>query len=92
MEQVDVAAFEARLREEGYEVSTKTVEPSKVVSDHTHDFDVLALVTEGEITLAFEGKTERYRVGDHFALPRGCTHGELIGPDGVTFLVGRRTH
>jgi hypothetical protein len=41
---IDRAAFEARLVREGYlESEVKVVEAGKVIGEHSHDFDVLAL-------------------------------------------------
>ena len=45
------AAFEASLKNAGYEVGTSKGTPSKVTQPHSHDFDVRALVLSGEVTL-----------------------------------------
>ena len=56
-----------------------------------YPFDVRALVLNGEITLTVEGIDYAYREGDIFVMPAGHVHAEAIGPDGVDYLVGRRT-
>ena len=83
--------FEARLRSEGYpEIRTNQLEPNRHNAEHSHPFDVLALVLEGEITLTRQGSKRTYRVGDEFVMEAGCKHVEDVGPQGVRYLVGRR--
>lgn len=89
---MDAAAFEARLKAEGYpEIRTNALAPNCHNAEHEHPFDVLALVTEGEITLTVDGKARKYSVGDEFTMQAGCRHVEDVGPQGVKYLVGRRT-
>jgi quercetin dioxygenase-like cupin family protein len=84
-------AFEARLRAEGYdEILTRTLAPDVVIPDHTHPFDVLALVLEGEATIDCGQGPRVYRPGDELALAAGIVHSERYGPNGYTFLLGRR--
>ena len=87
----DEKSFEARLRTEGYpEIRTNQLEPNRHNAEHSHPFDVLALVLEGEITLTTEGSGRTYRAGDEFSMEAGCKHVEDAGPQGVRYLVGRR--
>jgi quercetin dioxygenase-like cupin family protein len=84
-------AFEARLRAEGYdEILTKTLAPDVEIADHTHPFDVLALVLEGEATIDCGQGPRVYGPGDELAVAAGVVHSERYGPHGYTFLVGRR--
>lgn len=88
---IDEKSFQARLRREGFpEIRTNQLAPSCHNDEHSHPFDVLALVLEGEITLTVEGKARSYRVGDEFSMKAGCKHVEDVGPQGVRYLVGRR--
>ena len=88
---MDAAAFEARLKAEGFpEIRTNSLDPNRHNAEHTHPFDVLALVLEGDITLTVDGKARKYAVGDEFAMQAGCRHVEDAGPQGVKYLVGRR--
>lgn len=88
---MDPASFEARLKREGYpEIRTNALPPHRHNPEHTHDFDVLALVLEGDITLTIEGRARTYRAGDEFTMKAGCAHVEDVGPQGVKYLVGRR--
>jgi quercetin dioxygenase-like cupin family protein len=88
---IDRAAFEARLIREGYlDSEVKTIEAGKVVGEHSHDFDVLALVLDGEATIACGAVPQTFRVGDIVEVASGVVHTEHYGPQGYTFLVGRR--
>lgn len=87
----DVAKFQAELSDKGYQVATKSMDPSMELGEHTHDFDVRGLVTSGEISITVDGKTRRYGLGDQFTMAAGRAHSEIVGPEGVTFVVGRRT-
>ena len=83
--------FEERLKAEGYpEIRFNEYRPNQHNPEHTHPFDVHALVLEGDITLTVDGKATRYGVGDEFKMAAGCWHIEDIGPQGVRYLVGRR--
>jgi quercetin dioxygenase-like cupin family protein len=88
---MDATRFEARLRAEGYpEIRTNELPPARHNAEHSHDFDVLALVLEGDITLTVEGSSHTYRAGDEFSMKAGCKHIEDAGSQGVKYLVGRR--
>ena len=88
---IDEKSFEARLRSEGFpEIRTNQLAPSCHNAEHSHAFDVLALVLDGEITLTVDGKARLYRAGDEFSMKAGCKHVEDAGPKGVRYLVGRR--
>ena len=88
---MDRDRFEARLKAEGYpEIRTNELPPDRRNPEHSHPFDVLALVLEGEIALTVDGETSTYRAGDEFSMKAGCPHIESIGPAGVRYLVGRR--
>ena len=88
---IDEKSFEARLRSEGFpEIRTNQLAPSCHNDEHSHPFDVLALVLDGEITLTVDGKARRYGVGEEFSMKAGCKHIEDVGPQGVRYLVGRR--
>jgi quercetin dioxygenase-like cupin family protein len=88
---MDRDAFEARLRTERYpEIRETELAPNCRNTEHSHPFDVLALVLQGEITLTVAGAARTYRSGDEFSMPAGCSHVEDVGPEGVRYLVGRR--
>lgn len=88
---MDRSSFEARLKAEGYpEIRTNEMRPNSRNAEHSHPFDVLALVLEGDITITVDGSARTYRVGDEFSMKAGRRHVEDIGPGGVKYLVGRR--
>ena len=61
-----------------------------VVADHSHSWDVRALVTDGQITLTVGTVPTTYEAGDIFTMTAGCMHHEHVGPNGVRYLAGRR--
>jgi len=88
---MDRNSFEARLKAEGYpEIRVNEFEPNRKNAEHSHPFDALALVLDGDITITVDGKATTYRRGDEFSMKAGCRHIEDIGPQGVSYLVGRR--
>jgi quercetin dioxygenase-like cupin family protein len=88
---MDQHGFEAELRRRGYEVITNTTPGAKVNPEHSHPFDVRAMVLKGAITLNCNGESRTYRPGDTFAMERGCPHYESYGPEGAVILFGRKS-
>jgi quercetin dioxygenase-like cupin family protein len=87
----DRAAFETRLRAEGYhEILVKTVEAGLVIDLHSHPYDVLALVLEGEATIDCGSGPRTFRPGDILEVAADQPHTEHYGPEGYTFMLGRR--
>lgn len=87
---MDRQTFESELKRDGYEISTSTTTGAKVNSEHSHPFDVLAMVLEGALTLTSGGTTTTYRAGETFTMAKGCLHSESYGPEGAVTLVGRK--
>jgi quercetin dioxygenase-like cupin family protein len=87
---MDRRTFEAELRRDGYEIVTSTTQGAKVNPEHSHPFDVRALVLQGALTLTRDGKAQTYRPGETFSMPRGCLHFESYGPEGAVTLLGRK--
>jgi quercetin dioxygenase-like cupin family protein len=87
---MDRKTFEAVLRKEGYEVMTNTTPGAKVNPEHSHPFDVKAMVLKGALTLTREGTTQTYKPGETFAMKRGCLHYESYGHEGAVVLLGRK--
>jgi len=71
---MDTHAFEAELKRDGYDVMTNTTPSAKVNPEHSHPFDVRALVVKGALTLTRDGQSRTYKPGETFAMPRGCLH------------------
>ncbi len=87
---MDQVQFEAELKRDGYEVMTNTTTAAKVNPEHSHPFDVRAMVVQGALTLTRDGKARTYRSGESFAMPRGCLHYESYGDEGAVVLFGRK--
>ena len=88
---MDTREFETQLKQGGYlDVETKKAAPSFLSKPHTHEFDVRALIVEGQLTLTRDGKVDTYRAGQIFEMDAGCLHTEQYGAEGTTYLVGRR--
>ena len=88
---MDRAAFEAELKSEGYDVMTNTTPGVKVNPEHSHPYDVKAMVVQGALTLTSEGKVRTYKAGESFTMTKGCLHSESYGPEGAVTLFGRKT-
>lgn len=87
---MDRQTFEAELTRDGYEIFTNTTTGTKVNPEHSHPFDVRAMVLDGALTLISEGNTMTYRAGETFAMSKGCLHSESYGAEGAVTLVGRK--
>ncbi|HEY5637540.1 MAG TPA: cupin [Burkholderiales bacterium] len=88
---IDTTAFEAELRRDGYDdIVLREIPPQTVVKDHSHDFDVRALMLAGDFTLGCNGTATTYRPGEVFTMAAGRKHDEAIGAQGASYLVGRR--
>lgn len=89
---MDVIEFDSSLKRAGYQnIETTNVAANTSTHPHSHGFSVRALVLAGDITLTSEGQSRTFRAGDVFEMTAGCVHSEQHGPDGSTYLVGRKT-
>jgi quercetin dioxygenase-like cupin family protein len=89
--QMDRTSFEAKLQREGYpEIRVQSYQPNHHNAEHSHPFDAHALILEGAITITVDGKPTTYRAGDQFMVKAGTRHTEDMGPQGVSYVVGRR--
>ena len=82
--------FTQELLRDGFEVTTKSMGPNVQNDVHSHPFDVRLMVLSGEMSVASEGRTTTCRSGDVFSMRAGCEHAESYGPEGATYLVGRK--
>ncbi len=88
---MDQTTFEKTLQDHGYnETATVEMEAGAVLDTHTHDFDAMLLVLSGGITVTTEQATTTCASGDTFSLASGTPHSEVVGDEGVCFLVGRK--
>lgn len=58
---------------------------------HVHDFEVIALVINGEITINTDGQESLYKSGDLFYLRFKQPHTEHYGLTGVKYLASRKS-
>ena len=85
--------FERKLQAEGYtEIFDRQMDASETGPEHSHEFDALLFVLEGEMTIACNGKPETFRVGDLYSIPAGTPHTEQFGSGtfGVHYLAAWR--
>ncbi|MGE0224174.1 MAG: cupin domain-containing protein [Acetobacteraceae bacterium] len=87
---MDRAEFETALRRDGYEVVAREMAAGTVNPDHTHDFDARVLVLSGALTMGRPDGRHTYRAGDWCEVPAGLLHSETAGPEGVSYVAGRR--
>ena len=88
---MNIQAFHAELQANGFDEAVPVDRPiGYAMGEHQHPFDACAFITAGDITLVVDGVSSHYRVGDVFRLPAGTPHLEAAGPQGVSYLSGRR--
>ncbi len=85
------AEFEATLKADHFGEMLRVERPAGyALGEHTHTFDARALIVSGEFTLMVDGVSTIYAPGDIFRLPAGTPHHESAGPNGATYLSGRK--
>ena len=88
---MNIQEFHDELKTQGFDEAVAVDRPiGYVLGEHEHPFDACALITAGDITLVVDGVSSHYRTGDVFRLPAGTPHLEAAGPQGVSYLSGRR--
>ena len=87
---MDRTAFEAELQRDGYQIVQNTMQPGVINPEHAHDFDARLMVVAGEMTIVVGDKRSTYQIGDTFSMTHGCRHAEHAGPNGATYVAGRR--
>lgn len=89
---MNIQAFHDELKAQGFDNAVAVDRPvGYAMGEHHHPFDACGLITAGDITLVVDGVSSHYRVGDEFRLSAGTPHLEAAGPQGVSYLSGRRT-
>lgn len=67
-----------------------TREPDSGLALHAHPFEALALIVDGDITIASERGETTYLPGQTFHLLPDEPHVEHYGAGGVKYLAGRK--
>jgi uncharacterized RmlC-like cupin family protein len=89
---MDQQEFTHELRDAGFDdISTVQRPPNGRLDTHAHPFEARALILSGELRIQCGDEMEElYRAGDVFHLPCDTPHTEAYGPQGVSYLVGRK--
>jgi quercetin dioxygenase-like cupin family protein len=88
---MDTTHFENERRSNGFaEINTKALPAGATAAEHSHPFEVRALVLERQIASTVAGGKRTYAKGDVFTMAADCRHAEQVGSAGVSYLVGRR--
>lgn len=87
---IDRTTFEALLKEKGFPAPVLIERDAGSIGTHSHDFEPMALVLDGEIAIEINGKTTVYRSGDVFHLEQNQLHSERYGAKGVRYLASRK--
>jgi hypothetical protein len=83
--------FLSMLVLEGYPEPTLVErEAGGFLDDHTHPFEVKALVVSGQIDLVVDGVRTCYISGELFLLLENQVHTERYGNNGVQYLASRK--
>ncbi|ABE35733.1 conserved hypothetical protein [Paraburkholderia xenovorans LB400] len=84
-------AFTESLTKEGFpDAVVVTREANAEMAVHEHPFEAKALILEGEMSIRVGDEERAYHVGEVFHLLPNKPHSERYGPNGVTYLVGRK--
>ncbi|CAB3772428.1 cupin domain-containing protein [Paraburkholderia humisilvae] len=83
-------AFVEALAQQGFTELVTVQRDVGALDDHAHPFEAKALILAGEIHIRTGNDERLYKVGDVFHLPANMPHAERYGPQGVTYLVGRK--
>ena len=70
----NIAQLRADWAARGYSCEYWIDPPGQVWADFVHDADELVMLVEGEIELAFDGRTLRPGVGEEVLIPAGSRH------------------
>jgi quercetin dioxygenase-like cupin family protein len=87
---MDRATFESSLKTDGYEPVERRMEANQFNPEHAHEFDARVMVLDGEMTISRGGKPQVFRAGDVCEIAAGTPHTEKSGPNGASYLAGRR--
>ena len=86
----DESALRARLAEEGFDASVWSDPPGQDYPPHHHDHDESLWMVRGSMRFGIGGRDHVLGPGDRLMLPAGTVHAALAGPEGATYLIGRR--
>ncbi len=90
--QISFTQFTNVMLAAGYnQVIERIWEPNLTLEEHTHPYDVNAMVVQGEVVLIVKGKAPRKLVaGESFHLAANTPHIEQYGAQGAIFWAARK--
>lgn len=84
--------FIEMLAREGHaEIVTVGREANRFLDTHSHPFEAKALILDGEIRLCIDDAEQICKTGQIFHLRANQPHSERYGPEGVRYVVGRKS-
>ena len=87
---MNAAEFRASLEADGYTVSEVAWGAGVVNDTHTHAFDAKLMCIEGSVAISCGDEERACSTGDWMTMSAGVPHKEVVGPEGVKLLVGRK--
>jgi quercetin dioxygenase-like cupin family protein len=90
--EISFAQFTKMMLAAGYnQVIERIWEPDLTLEEHTHPYDVNAMVVQGEFVLTVKGEEPRKIVaGESFHVLANTPHSEQYGAVGATFWAARK--
>lgn len=79
-----------RLKAEGWEVYLWRDPSERVYANHTHEHDESLWLLRGDLVVEAMGEAYPLHPGDGLLLPKGTVRSAKAGPEGATYLIGRR--
>jgi len=78
-----------QFESEGFASVYEWTDPARTeYPEHAHEGRVSLFVTDGMITIDFEGVIKELKAGDRFDVPIGKLHTATVGPRGWDVVVG----
>jgi quercetin dioxygenase-like cupin family protein len=78
------------LEDEGFTVARWRDEPNARYATHLHRDQEVCVVLEGSMTFVTNGDKRTLRAGDRLDIAPDTTHEAFVGPEGCTYLTGRK--
>jgi len=85
------AEFRAYAVAEGYSApEAKSLPADRFFDTHTHDHDLIVLITAGEFTVGYGDDKTTFGPGEMCHVAPGIDHTDATGREGAEYLVARR--
>jgi quercetin dioxygenase-like cupin family protein len=78
------------LEDEGFTVAQWRDEPNARYATHLHRAEEVCVVLEGSMTFVTDGSARTLVAGERLDIAPDTTHEAFAGPDGCTYLAGRK--